>query len=113
MGCQESRERVDSKGTRAAVAHAGCTVLVENLDHRANLVKRVLLVYLVLLVQRAFQVTLAHQDKMALKVPRESKGQEVCQVQEEHLDFRVMMDQLGQLDPLDSRAGRGGRDSLD
>lgn len=110
---------------------------------------------------RAFQVTLAHRVKMALRDPRlvewiwfhkmnhqasemkwkfiyilfiyrESKGQEVCQVQEEHLDFRwvgvlilwkwakdkgvflfltfsnnflvrVMRDQLGQLDPLDSR----------
>lgn len=58
-------------------------------------------------------MTLAHQDKMALKVPRENKEQEVCQVQVELQDFRVMRDQLGQLDPLDPRAGRGGRDSLD
>lgn len=49
MACQESRENVDSKGTRAAVAHVGCPVLVENLDNRANLVRRALLVYLVLL----------------------------------------------------------------
>lgn len=113
LAYQESQGRVDSKGTRVFVAYLGCRVLVENMDHRANLVKRALMVYLDLLAQRVFQVTLAHQDRTAPKDPRESKGLEVCQVREEHLDSRVMRDPLGLWDPLDSRAGLGGRDSLD
>lgn len=113
LAYQGSQGSVDSKGTRVSVGHLGRLVLVENLDHRAKLVRRVLMVYLALQAQRAFQVTLAHQDTMALKDPRESKGQEVCRVRGEHLVFRVMKDQSGQLDPLDSRAGLGGRDSLD
>lgn len=86
---------------------------MESPDLRANQVKRALMVHLVLLAQRVFQVTSAHQDKMAPRVLRESKAQEGSQVQQEHLGFRVMRDQLGQLDPLEPRAGLGGRDSLD
>ncbi|MEQ2291969.1 hypothetical protein AMECASPLE_018297, partial [Ameca splendens] len=87
----------------AVEALLGYLVLVENLGHRANLEKKALMACPVLMAKRASQVTLAHQDKTALRDQRESKGQEVCQVWQEQLDFRVMRDQLGQLDLLEPR----------
>lgn len=113
LASRGSQGSADSKGTRVCVARPGCRVLVEKLDRRANQVKRALMVHLVLLASRVSRVTSALRDKMAPKDPRESKGYGASRVQEEHLVFRVTRERSGPLDSPDSRAGLGGRDSLD